>query len=693
MSDSKPTPPPESPQPPDEQKPKGPKRPERKPSGSLFWYLVIGVAIAGGVMLVMNNQKKGTELKFSEFYQGLDPQGQREAEGQPVRFHRKNVYELVISPEHITFQDQPKRESGKRDESSREPQHYYISVASISDEKMGKLTDVLDEKGIDYASAPPPSPLQQFAYLLIIPLIFLAVIIFLFRRMGGAGSAMSFGRSRGKLYAHEEVGITFTDVAGIEEAVDELREVVEFLRQPEKYQALGGRIPRGVLLVGPPGTGKTLLAKAVAGEAGVPFFGLSGSDFVEMFVGVGAARVRDMFQQAAQRAPAIIFIDELDALGKTRGSGMPGGHDEREQTLNALLVEMDGFSSDQSVIVMAATNRPETLDAALLRPGRFDRHVMVDRPDVKGREAILKVHATRIKMDDSVDLHRVGKMTPGFVGADLANLVNEAALLAARNGKNRVTMVEFEEGIERVVAGLEKQTRVIADEERQRIAYHECGHALVACSLPLTDPVHKISIIPRGMGLGYTLHLPEDDRQLITRTELNSRICCLLGGVIAEDIVFEESSTGAQNDLQRATSIARRMVTEFGMSSKLGRVYYGEGSHSQFLSGSHTALPESLHSEDTVREIDLEVQKIIADASNTVYEILTNRRDALDHMARELVECEVMDADHLKRILDQYKTKPQINPGTRTDPAASDAPADTAEDGDGSDASESAGGA
>jgi cell division protease FtsH len=344
---------------------------------------------------------------------------------------------------------------------------------------------------------------------------------------------------------------------------------------------------------------------------------------------------------------------------------MPGGHDEREQTLNALLVEMDGFSSDQSVIVMAATNRPETLDPALLRPGRFDRHVMVDRPDIKGRAAILKVHSTKVKMDDSVDLQRLAKLTPGFVGADLANLVNEAALLAARGNKTCVTMHEFEEAIERVVAGLEKQTRIIHEDEKQRVSYHECGHALVACSLPNTDPVHKISIIPRGMGaLGYTLQRPEEDRQLYTQSELQSRICVLLGGTIAEEIVFKEISTGAQNDLQRCTDIARRMITEFGMSPKLGRVHYSDAQRSPFLM--NQAMPvDQIHSEATIREIDLEVRRIIDEAAATVREILKSRRDALDEMSRDLMECEVMDAEHLKQILDRFKTSPQISPGTR----------------------------
>ena len=409
------------------------------------------------------------------------------------------------------------------------------------------------------------------------------LFIFMIRRMGGAGSPMAFGRSRGKLFAQEDIEITFEDVAGIEEAVDELREVVEFLKTPEKYQMLGGRIPKGVLLVGPPGTGKTLLAKAVAGEAGVPFFSLSGSDFVEMFVGVGAARVRDMFQQAEQKAPCIIFIDELDALGKTRGSGNIGGHDEREQTLNALLVEMDGFNSNSGVIVMGATNRPETLDAALLRPGRFDRHVLVDRPDVAGREEIIEVHLENIKVDSDVDVKALAAITSGFVGADLANMVNEAALLAARKGRKLVTMADFNEAVERSSAGLEKKSRIMQEDEKLRVAYHEAGHALVASSLPNTDPVHKVSIIPRGLAaLGYTMQRPEQDRFLMTQSELESRIQVLLGGTVAEEMIFNDISSGAQNDLERATEIARSMVMDFGMS-RLGRINFRDSNRNPFL--------------------------------------------------------------------------------------------------------------
>ncbi len=635
-----------------------PRRTDRSPTHILLW-AAGALALLGCFYFFLNDQHGGKEMPLGEFEQKVE-------DGS---LNAKNVYELRFTPGSIVFQDQPTKKSTTTKtgtegaEETKPVQRTIVPTYTMGTEKEAELTRLLKSKGI-VAYGYPAAPPDWYALGMWLPaIIMLVIMIYFLRRLVGTGAAMSFGRSRGRLYAQEDIEITFTDAAGIDEAVNELREVVEFLRTPGKYKALGGRIPRGVLLVGPPGTGKTLLAKAVAGEAGVPFFSLSGSDFVEMYVGVGAARVRDMFHQAGQRSPSIIFIDELDALGKVRGSGAPGGHDEREQTLNALLVEMDGFSSDQSVIVMGATNRPETLDPALLRPGRFDRHVLVDRPDIKGREAILKVHAARIKMDDKVDLQWIAKLTPGFVGADLANLVNEAALLAARGDKSFVTMAEFEEGIERVVAGLEKQTRIIHEEEKLRVAYHECGHALVACSLPNTDPVHKISIIPRGLGaLGYTMSRPEDDRRLFTQSELQHKICVLLGGINAEEIVFKETSTGAQRDLQQASDIARSMVTEFGMSLKLGRVRYSERARSQFL-GSETPH-DSVHSEETIREIDLEVKRIIDSCGKTAFEILMTRRPVLEQMSRELLECEVMDAAHLRSIIDQHKTVPQLSPGT-----------------------------
>src|SRR3989440_11474473 len=447
-----------------------------------------------------------------------------------------------------------------------------------------KLLEELDTAGVKYTGEFVSRWLPEVLGWLLPILLLFGLWSFFFRRMSGAeGGVMSFARSKHRVFSEDDVKVSFADVAGVDEAEQELKEIVEFLKTPKKYTTLGGRIPKGVLLVGPPGTGKTLLAKAIAGEAGVPFFSLSGSDFVEMFVGVGAARVRDMFTQAEAKAPCIIFIDELDALGKSRGSGIIGGHDEREQTLNALLVEMDGFGSNSGVIVMAATNRPETLDPALLRPGRFDRHVLVDRPDIRGREAILKVHVKNVKLDPSVDLKEVAAITPGFVGADLANLVNEAALLAARGEKNAVGMHEFNEGVERVTAGLEKKQRIMNEDEKHRVAYHESGHALVAYSLPNTDPVHKVSIIPRGLAaLGYTMQRPEGDRFLMTQAELESRIQVLLAGTIAEEITYTDISTGAQNDLERATEIARKMVMEFGMS-RLGRVNYRQSNRSPFL--------------------------------------------------------------------------------------------------------------
>ena len=453
------------------------------------------------------------------------------------------------------------------------------------DEAEKKLMQLMDANGIPYDFVAAPSMWRNWLPMFVLSGLFILFFFLMLRRLGGAGSPMAFGRSRGRLWAQEDLGVSFDDVAGIEEAVEEVHEVVDFLKSPEKYQRLGGRIPKGVLLVGPPGTGKTLLAKAIAGEAGVPFFSLSGSDFVEMFVGVGAARVRDMFEQAVVKAPCIIFIDELDALGKTRGTSVVGGNDEREQTLNALLVEMDGFDSNSGVIVLAATNRPEMLDPALLRPGRFDRQVLVDRPDVAGREQILNVHVKQVRMDDSVSLDEVAKITPGFAGADLSNLVNEAALLAARKGKSAVGMDEFNEGVERVTAGLEKKQRIMNTEEKDRVAYHEAGHALVAFLLPNTDPVHKVSIIPRGLAaLGYTMQRPEGDRFLLTQSELESRIQVLLAGTVTEEIIFKDISTGAQNDLERSTEIARSMVMDYGMS-RMGRITFRESNRSAFLSG------------------------------------------------------------------------------------------------------------
>ncbi|HEX5522349.1 MAG TPA: ATP-dependent zinc metalloprotease FtsH [Pedococcus sp.] len=489
----------------------------------------------------------------------------------------------------------------------------------------------------------------------LVPLLLMAGLwLFLMRRMGGGPTqALSFGRSKAKIYDRKELKTTFADVAGVEEAKAELMEVVDFLKNPKKYQRLGGRIPKGVLLVGPPGTGKTLLARAVAGEADVPFFFLSGSEFVEMFVGVGASRVRDLFEQAKEKAPCIVFIDELDAIGKTRAgnTGFLSGHDEREQTLNQLLAEMDGFDSSKGVIIMAATNRPEVLDAALLRAGRFDRQVVVDKPDVKGREAILLVHARNVKLAPSVDLHVLAARTPGMAGADLANMINEAALLAARKGKDAVDMADLEEAVDRVVGGLERKSRVLSEKERDIVAHHEIGHALVASSLPNADPVHKVTIIPRGVAaLGATYQLPLEDRYLLTRSELEDRIAVLLGGRVAEEIIYGEVSTGAHNDLERGTELARLMVMQYGMSEALGPMTFGGGQQSMFLRGS--GLPqEREYSEESARRIDAETRTIIDRIYDRVRDLLTTRKRVLVEAAAELKQKETLEGDRLRELL------------------------------------------
>jgi cell division protease FtsH len=460
---------------------------------------------------------------------------------------------------------------------------------------------------------------------------------------------MAFGKSRARVHMEPDTGITFQDAAGIDEAVEELQEIVEFLKTPEKYRRLGGRIPKGVLLVGPPGTGKTLLARATAGEAGVPFYSLSGSEFVEMFVGVGAARVRDLFQQAAQKTPCIVFIDELDALGKSRNASVVSGHDEREQTLNQLLAEMDGFDSRGGLIVMGATNRPEILDPALLRPGRFDRQVLVDRPDKRGREKILQIHARDVKLGPDADLRAVAARTPGFAGADLANVVNEAALLAARRNRNAVGRAELEEAVERVVAGLEKKSRRINEREKEIVAFHESGHALVSWFLPWADRVTKVSIIPRGVGaLGYTLQLPLEDRYLLTRSELRDRMAGLLGGRAAEEEVFGEPSTGAANDLQQATAVARMMVRDYGMSAALGPVALGEEGGQNFLG--LKGLEQRSYSDQTALSVDREVRALVLEAQERARELIRHNRDKLDATAARLLTTEVIEEEELTRL-------------------------------------------
>jgi cell division protease FtsH len=516
-----------------------------------------------------------------------------------------------------------------------------------------QLTALLDAAKVRYTAATENRWLSTLLSWVLPAVIFVGVWSFMMRRAGGGqmGSMMEIGQSKAKVYVQSKTDVRFADVAGIDEAKEELMEVVEFLRNPDRYRRLGGKIPKGVLIVGAPGTGKTLLAKAVAGEAGVPFLSISGSEFVEMFVGVGAARVRDLFAQAEKKAPCIIFIDELDALGKARGFSGIAGHDEREQTLNQLLVEMDGFDTKNGVIIMAATNRPEILDPALLRPGRFDRHVALDRPDVRGREQILKVHVRNVTLAPSVDLATVAAKTAGFAGADLANIVNEAALRAARKDKPAVDMQDFDEAIDRVVGGLEKRNRVMNPIEKETVAYHEAGHALIAESRPHADRVSKVSIIPRGIAaLGFTQQLPTEDRYLLKRSELLDRLDVLLGGRVAEELVYSDVSTGAQNDLQRATDMARHMITQYGMSESLGQVSFETPRSSAFLNVAD-APQRATYSEQTAQLIDQEIAKLIAQAHARVRATLTAQRATLDALASLLLQQEVVDRPMLDKLL------------------------------------------
>ena len=506
-------------------------------------------------------------------------------------------------------------------------------------------------------TATPPDTTPWYMQLLIswLPIILLiAIWIFFMRQMqGGSGSkAFSFGKSRAKLLNQDNLKVTFKDVAGIEEAKEELTEIVDFLKDPGKFQKLGGRIPKGVLLVGPPGTGKTLLAKAVAGEAGVPFYSISGSDFVEMFVGVGAARIRDLFEQGKKNAPCIIFMDEIDAVGRHRGAGLGGGHDEREQTLNALLVEMDGFDSNEGVILIAATNRPDVLDPALLRPGRFDRQVVVPRPDLKGRLQILKVHAAKIKMAESVDLEIIAKGTPGFSGADLANLMNESALMAARANKNEVDTSDIESAKDRVIMGAERRSMVIPEKDKRVTAFHEAGHTIVAIMTKGADPVHKVSIIPRGMALGVTMQLPSDDRYNETKDHLLGMIRIMLGGRIAEEVVFDSMSTGASNDIERLTSIARKMVMSWGMSDKLGTISFGKRDEAIFLGKEISSQKD--YSEKTAELIDDEVERIITTCYNEARKIIEDNRVLLDKTAEALLEKETIETPEIKELVKEY---------------------------------------
>jgi cell division protease FtsH len=594
-----------------------------KKGQQLLIYVVMFLALIS--LFRMFSAQPAEEIKYSRFKQLLA---------------QKQVKDLVITNEQVR---------GLLKEGDKEKPFMTVRIEDPD------LLKGLEASGVTYEGRITDNWLKDFLLAWILPLVLLVVIwSFVFRRMGAGGpgeTIMSFGKSKAKIYGESDVKITFNDVAGVEEAKEELIEVVEFLKHPDKFTVLGGRIPKGVLLVGPPGTGKTLLARAVAGEAKVPFFSMSGSEFVEMFVGVGASRVRDLFQQAIQKAPCIIFIDELDALGRARGAGIAGGHEEREQTLNQLLAEMDGFDARKGVIIMAATNRPEILDPALLRAGRFDRHVLVDRPNIKDREDILRIHARGVKLSKDVDLKVLAARTPGFVGADLANMVNEAALLAARKSKTEVEMSDFEAAIDRIVAGLEKKRRVMNKKEKEIVAYHECGHTIVAELLPTTDPVHRVSIVQRGIAaLGYTLQLPTEDRYLMTKPELLDKLCVMLGGRVAEELVFGEVSTGAQNDLQRAAAIARSMVTEYGMTEKFGPLTFEKERRPLFLDMGLPNGPKA-YSEDTARQIDEEVKKLIDGSYVKVKDLLTQNQERLRTLAKELLEKETLEGEEIRKLL------------------------------------------
>lgn len=586
-------------------------------------YVLIVLLALFAIKLTSTQPEKTTELSFPELYTKVQ-QGQ--------------VSKAAIEVDDLVYNVQGELKSGEK----------FTSTAP----KESDLIKVMQNAKVSFTTkpvAPPPWWTSLFSTLLPI-IILIAFLLFIMNQtQGGGNRVMQFGRSKARMLSGEDVKITFADVAGADEAKEEMAEVVEFLKNPQKFTQIGAKIPKGVLLYGAPGTGKTLMAKAVAGEAGVPFFSISGSDFVEMFVGVGAARVRDLFEQAKKNSPCIVFIDEIDAVGRQRGAGLGGGHDEREQTLNQLLVEMDGFSTNEGIIVMASTNRPDILDPALLRPGRFDRHILIDKPDVKGREAILKVHVKEKPLAEDVNLEILAKRTPGFTGADLANMVNEAALLAARRGKTTIGMEEMEESIERVIAGPEKKTRVISEKEKRLVAYHEAGHALVSYFLPYTDKLHKISIIPRGRAGGYTLLLPEEDRNYITKSYLLDEVTTLLGGRVSEALVLNDISTGAQNDLERASGIVRKMITEYGMSEELGPLTFGHRSEEVFLG--RDISRDRDYSDAIAYAIDKEASSYMEESYQKAEEILKNNMDKLHQIAGRLMDQETMEAQEFEAIM------------------------------------------
>ena len=615
-----------------------------RPKFSIMYYVVVIVLLIG-VQLAFFWSGSTREIAYSDFR----------------KFIAENKIESVkIAPEKIYIKLKPGAQNGTavKEQQKEGPGNFLPQSTSKQDEivvnpvRDDTLIELLESKGIKYQGMASNTWISELIQWILPFALLIGIYFFVFRRMGGPGSQfMNIGKNKAALYENldEHTRITFKDVAGLDEAKAEVMEVVDFLKDPKKYTTLGGKLPKGVLLVGPPGTGKTLLAKAVAGEADVPFFSISGSDFVEMFVGVGVARVRDLFKQAKEKAPCIIFIDEIDAVGRSRGKGaMMGANDERENTLNQLLVEMDGFATDKGVILMAATNRPDVLDSALLRPGRFDRQIMVDKPDLKGRIDIFKVHTKALSLSEDVNLKTLASQTPGFAGAEIANTANEAALLASRRNKLSIEMKDFEDAIERCIAGLEKKNKVINPREKQIVAYHEAGHAIVSWMMPENDPVQKISIVPRGMSaLGYTMNIPLEDRYLMTKTELLARICGLLGGRIAEQIIFNEISTGAQNDLEKVTSIAYNMVMVYGMSEKLGNLSFFESNNPYYGSPGI----DKKYSEETARLIDREVMAIVEESRIHVMNLLTLHREKLEKLASELLLKEMLQYSQIEEIL------------------------------------------
>ncbi|MDX2054943.1 MAG: ATP-dependent zinc metalloprotease FtsH [Polyangiaceae bacterium] len=597
----------------------------------LFWVVIVVAFIAVWKFLADENPRRA-QVDYSEF-KSLVAAPKEQPHVRQVEIKGRNYL--------FTVED-PKAKGNSKASTVGPPEQEEAWLDQMMKERGLKVTHVDDQS----------SPLAAGLWV-VLPMLFFLVIFYLFMRQlqSGGGKAMSFGKSRARLLNEAQNKITFADVAGIDEAKDEVEEIIAFLKDPKKFQKLGGHIPKGVLMMGPPGTGKTLLARAIAGEAGVPFFSISGSDFVEMFVGVGASRVRDLFEQGKKHAPCIIFIDEIDAVGRHRGAGLGGGHDEREQTLNQLLVEMDGFESNEGVIIVAATNRPDVLDPAILRPGRFDRRITVPRPDIRGREGILGVHTKKVPLSGDVDLRVIASGTPGFVGADLENLVNEAALLAARQDKEAVGMADFELAKDKVLMGTERRSMVMSDQERRTAAWHEAGHTIVGMLTPGNDPVHKVSIIPRGAALGVTMFLPSEDRHLMTKTQTLARISMALGGRVAEEEAFNETTTGAQDDIKRATRLARSMVCELGMSAKLGPVAYGENEESVFL-GREMASRREDYSEETAREIDQEVRLIVEQQYERAQTLIRENRDKLNRLAEALLERETLDTEEIQAALD-----------------------------------------